>query len=104
MSTLSQHSPIISDLLMRPTEKRVEAIVRKYEDTSVWDKVFDDLIWQCKDESDAVKIIHMVFRDGKHECEICKELSISRPTFYSYRMAILSRAAVLAISAEIIKV
>lgn len=81
---------------VRPTESQVEEIFQKYEDTAPWDAVFDDLLRQCKEEPTAVEIIHMAFRDGKRESEICEKLNISPKTYYNYRITILVRAAVLA--------
>jgi len=80
----------------RPTEHQIETIVSRYEDAALWDRVVDDLIKQCDREPVAIKIIHMAFRDGEKECEICEKLHISRQTFYNYRLTILVRGAILA--------
>jgi hypothetical protein len=89
---------------VRPTEQRIEGIVRKYiAEESEWDAVFDRLIRQCR-EHDAVKLIHYVFRDGKREAEVCEALHISRPTYYNYRSAILNRAVAMATASGILDI
>lgn len=91
----------------RPSKSQIDLIIdkaeKKAELDSKWASVFDELILRCKDDSDAVRIIELTFKERLYDNDICEILSISRTTFYEYRAAILSRAGILAVQSGILK-
>ena len=86
-----------------PPESRVKMIIEKVEDIPVWNEVFDELIRRCEQEPDAEKIILLAFRDRQKEEHICDNMIICPKTYYNYRVVILCRAAVLAVTKGVIR-
>jgi hypothetical protein len=94
----------------RPSGEDIEAILHKYaggqfEDND-WDGVFTELIrsYQAERDAKALRVIRLTFERNKKREAICEQMHISTRTFHNYRLAVLSRACLLAVSRGLVKV
>ena len=85
---------------VRPTKEQVDAIFNKhyhdlnYED---WDAVFDEVLEKNKMKPDAIKLIHLTFKDNHSMNVICDELYVCPRTFYNRKRIILEQVGVTAL-------
>jgi hypothetical protein len=88
----------------RPSEQRIENILNKYavdENDAFWNGVFDALIRQYDADGDkkALKFIKLYFQRQLKPEEVWRRMGVSERTYKAYRLAILTRATVYAVSA-----
>lgn len=90
--------------IKKPSEDKIALILQKIDEQTLWDEVFDELIEKVKKEPDAKRFILLMFREKLKEEDICDKMIITRATYYRYRSIILSKAAVIAVKKDLIKV
>jgi len=84
----------------RPSKQSVDEIFAGLEERAdaadEWAKLFDELAIRCQAEPDAEMMIKAI-KQYTPEDVVCEEMHISSATYFRYREAVLSRAAVLAV-------
>lgn len=91
----------------KPSEGRITLILQKIDNQTLWDEVFDELIEKVKDDTLSTRLIYLSFKERKREEDILVELGddeneLGRTTYYTRRLTILNKAAVIAVSKGLI--